>query len=131
MYEVRPILYATMQGRDEGMQAPAVNAIHACDCIAGMKRMADGSVDIIVTSPPYNIGKEYATHNDRMPREQYLAWMGEVAGEARRVLKDDGSFFLNIGGKPSDPWIPFDVMQEFRNRFALQNVIHWIKSSWK
>jgi site-specific DNA-methyltransferase (adenine-specific) len=44
------------------------------------------------------------------------------------VLRDDGSFFLNVGGKPSDNWIPLDILDEARPRFFLQNVIHWVKS---
>ncbi len=106
----------------------AVNTIHTMDCIAGMQRLPAGSVDIIVTSPPYNIGKEYRSYNDQQPREEYLDWLGEVAAGAARVLADDGSFFLNIGGKPRDPWIPFDAVQRFRSCFELQNVIHWVKA---
>ncbi|MDK2889968.1 MAG: hypothetical protein PWR21_600 [Methanoculleus sp.] len=106
----------------------AVNTIHTMDCIEGMRRLPAGSVEIIVTSPPYNIGKDYNSYDDKKPREDYLDWIGEVAAGAARVLADDGSFFLNIGGKPRDPWIPFDVVQRFRSHFELQNVIHWVKS---
>jgi site-specific DNA-methyltransferase (adenine-specific) len=106
----------------------AVNTIHTMDCVRGMRQLHDRSVDIIVTSPPYNIGKEYASYNDRQPREEYLDWIELIAAESSRILSDDGSFFLNIGGKPRDPWIPFDVIQRFRPYYALQNVIHWVKS---
>ena len=106
----------------------AINTIHIMDCIEGMRRLPAGSVDVIVTSPPYNIGKNYNSYHDRKPRQDYLDWMGDVAAEAARVLADDGSFFLNVGGKPMDPWMPFDVVQRFRPHFMLQNVIHWIKS---
>jgi site-specific DNA-methyltransferase (adenine-specific) len=54
--------------------------------------------------------------------------MGEVAREGKRVLSVHGSFFLNVGGSPRDPWIPLDVAQRFRDHLVLQNVIHWIKS---
>jgi site-specific DNA-methyltransferase (adenine-specific) len=111
------------------MDAPlSLNAIHQIDCIEGMKRLSDASIDIIVTSPPYNIGKPYTIHHDSLPRAEYLSWMGEIAQASRRVLKDNGSFFLNVGGKPTDPWIPFDVMLQFREHYHLQNVIHWVKS---
>jgi len=112
----------------DGPGGLAVNTIHTMDCIRGMQRLPAGSVDIIVTSPPYNIGKEYRSYNDRQPRDDYLDWIGEVAAGAARVLAEDGSFFLNIGGKPRDPWIPFDAVQRFRPYFELQNVIHWVKS---
>jgi site-specific DNA-methyltransferase (adenine-specific) len=93
-----------------------------------MKRLSMGEIDLIVTSPPYNIGKPYRQYNDCRPRYEYLAWMAEIARESRRILREDGSFFLNIGSKPSDPWIPFDVAAQFREVYVLQNVIHWIKS---
>jgi site-specific DNA-methyltransferase (adenine-specific) len=106
----------------------SINTIHAIDCIEGMNLLQSHSVDIIVTSPPYNIGKPYRTHDDSMPREEYLGWMHQFALASARILKDDGSFFLNVGGKPSDTWLPFDVIAQFRAVFELQNVIHWIKS---
>ena len=105
-----------------------INRIHNMDCIAGLKKMDADSVDVVVTSPPYNIGKKYATYNDVRPRDEYLDWMGFVAKETKRVLKENGSFFLNVGGKPSDMWIPLDVANRFRTHYVLQNTIHWIKS---
>lgn len=103
--------------------------IHHCDCITGMNRLPAGTIDVIVTSPPYNIGKLYTTYDDTVPRNGYLAWMGEVADASARVLADDGSFYLNVGGSLKDPWIPMDVAMQFRTRgFVLQNMIHWIKS---
>jgi site-specific DNA-methyltransferase (adenine-specific) len=93
-----------------------------------MQHLKSGFVDVVVTSPPYNIGKKYSQHRDNMPREEYLAWMEEVGKEVKRVLKDNGSFFLNVGKTPKDQWIAWDVAQCLRREFNLQNVIHWIKS---
>lgn len=107
---------------------PLNGQILSGDCLEGMRRLSPQSVDVIVTSPPYNIGKIYRTHNDNLPYDEYLDWMEEIADASFRVLKDDGSFFLNIGGKPKDPWVPFDVLQRFRSSYQLQNVIHWVKS---
>jgi len=99
------------------------------DCLVGMERYLDKkSVDVIVTSPPYNIGVNYNEYDDKIPREEYLNWLGDWAKVTKEVLKDDGSIFLNIGSKPSDPWVPFEVALEMRKYFKLQNVIHWIKS---
>lgn len=105
-----------------------VNKIHVMDCIEGMKKMDNKSVDVIVTSPPYNIGKEYNGYFDEKPRDEYISWLAEVAEAAKGVMKDDASFFLNVGGKPSDQWIPLDVARKFGEHFYLQNTIHWIKS---
>ena len=105
-----------------------VNTITEIDSLEGMQKLPDSCIDVIVTSPPYNIGMDYGLHQDTLPRSEYLSWMGKIASEGRRVLKEEGSFFLNIGGKPTDPWIPFDVIGEFRPHFSLQNVICWVKS---
>jgi site-specific DNA-methyltransferase (adenine-specific) len=99
------------------------------DCIAGLSENVDEkSVDVVVTSPPYNIGIGYGSYNDALPREKYLAWMEQVGIAAKRALSDDGSFFLNIGNKPKDQWIAWDVASVLRKHFVLQNVIHWVKS---
>lgn len=84
--------------------------------------------DVIITSPPYNIGKTYNQYNDDKPREKYLDWMEAVAKNCKDIMKDTSSFFLNVGGKPSDMWIPIDIAERFRKHFVLQNTIHWIKS---
>ena len=103
--------------------------LYNMDCVAGMrKHVEDGSIDVVVTSPPYNIGKKYNSYDDTVSREEYLIWMEEVGIELKRCLKDDGSFFLNMGGKPSDPWVPMEVAGVMRKHFELQNTIHWIKS---
>jgi len=103
--------------------------IHNRDCIEGMAQdIASGSVDVVVTSPPYNLGIEYGTYDDRINRDEYLEWTRAWTSEVARVLSPKGSFFLNIGSKPSDPWVPFEVAMELRETFVLQNVIHWVKS---
>jgi site-specific DNA-methyltransferase (adenine-specific) len=105
-----------------------LNKIFKQDCIAFMRQLPADCIDVIVTSPPYNIGKEYATYADDKKREDYLDWMESVAIESRRILKNDGSFFLNVGGKPSDLVIPYDVENRFRKHYRLQNDIIWVKS---
>ena len=89
----------------------SLGIIHHCDCITGMNRLSAGSVDVIVTSPPYNLGKLYTTYDDTVPRNGYLSWMKDVADAAIRVLSDEGSLYLNVGGSLKDPWIPMDVAQ--------------------
>ncbi|MEM1949428.1 MAG: site-specific DNA-methyltransferase [Nitrososphaerota archaeon] len=106
-----------------------LNTIYLMDCLEGMRSLLKaGEVDVIVTSPPYNIGVKYNRYDDTVPREKYLDWMEEVGIECKRVLKDDGSFFLNMGHKPRDPWVAWEVAFRMRKHFTLQNVIIWVKS---
>ena len=105
-----------------------LNTIYQMDCLKGLALLGDASVDLVVTSPPYNIGIKYHEYHDTRGREEYLDWLEEVAVSCRRVMKEEGSFFLNVGNTASDPWIAIDVANRFRRHFVLQNMIHWIKS---
>lgn len=108
-----------------------------------MAKLPQEQVDLVVTSPPYNLGIRYGKFSDRQDRQSYLRWCAEWAAQIHRVLKDSGSFFLNIGAAPSNPLLPHEIVtllcQLVRfNRtslkkpaqplFVLQNTIHWIKS---
>ena len=98
------------------------------DSVDVLGRLAPGSISAIVTSPPYNLGIRYRTYEDALPRERYLEWTSEWVGRAARSLSPDGSLFLNVGAKPTDPWTAIDVAQAARPHLQLQNTIHWIKS---
>ncbi|MEM1440873.1 MAG: site-specific DNA-methyltransferase [Verrucomicrobiota bacterium] len=98
------------------------------DCVEGMKSIPDGSVDLVVTSPPYNLGVSYKSYDDNLSSEDYLAWSLEWASEVKRLLKPEGSFFLNVGAAPAQPWMPHEIALGLRELFTLQNTIHWIKS---
>lgn len=98
------------------------------DCIAGMDALPEACVDVVVTSPPYNLGIEYSSYDDTITREEYLDWLDRWAQSVKRVLSGQGSLFLNIGAKPKDPWVPYEVLMVMRRHFTLQNTIHWIKS---
>ena len=105
------------------------NRLYQMDCIEGMKAVLPrSSVDVIVTSPPYNIGIKYGMHNDKMPFDGYLDWMEEFGRACARVLKPKGSLFLNIGDKASDEFRAFDVASRISKSLRIQNTIHWIKS---
>ena len=111
------------------MRVDPLIQIHQMDCVEGMDTLlSPGSIDVVVTSPPYNLGIRYGTHDDSAPREEYLAWCDRWAQSVKQVLSAEGSFFLNVGGKPTDPYVPFDVLAVMRRHFVLQNVIHWVKS---
>jgi len=101
------------------------------DCVEGMSQLADESVDLVVTSPPYNLGIGYGKYSDRQDRQSYLRWCRKWAAQVRRILTLNGSFFLNIGAAPSNPMLPHEIaigLTSTSGGFVLQNAIHWIKS---
>ena len=97
---------------------PWLNQIHCDDCLSAMGRMPSASVNLVVTSPPYNLlnssgngmkngngGKwsratlmlrqGYADHGDSMPHDDYVEWQRECLREMLRVLTPDGAIFYN------------------------------------
>ena len=98
------------------------------DCLSGMRLLRPNSVDLVITSPPYNLGIRYSKYSDRAERRSYLRWSRAWAAQIARVLKPAGSFFLNLGSSPSNPMFPHELVLELRDLFVLQNTIHWIKS---
>jgi site-specific DNA-methyltransferase (adenine-specific) len=98
------------------------------DCLEGMPEIADATIDLVVTSPPYNLGIAYSRYSDRQDREGYLDWCHQWAAQIRRILKPEGSFFLNLGASPSNPLLPHELVLRLRDLFVLQNTIHWIKA---
>ena len=77
------------------------------DCIKFLARTPDGMARLIVTSPPYNIGKQYER---RVELEDYLAEQAKVIAECVRVLADDGSLCWQVGNYVKDSEIiPLDV----------------------
>ena len=107
--------------------------IYQGDCLEVMRTMPSGSVDLVVTSPPYNLGFSkrrgmkasaknslwhtgklldgYNTFDDAMPHDQYAEWIRNVLRESWRLLSDDGAIFMNH--KPriqkGQLWTPLDL----------------------
>jgi len=103
--------------------------LYAGDALAILPRVARRStIDCLVTSPPYNRGVAYASYDDTRPRTEYLAWIDRWARGVAPLLAPEGSLFLNVGGSPTDPWLPWDVARVVGRRLVLQNVILWVKS---
>jgi site-specific DNA-methyltransferase (adenine-specific) len=114
--------YAIVPGR----RGP--NRFFLSDCVDVFRQLPPQSVDVIVTSPPYNLGIRYNEYQDTLSHPEYLEWTHTWVAAAARVLRPDGSLFLNVGSKPSDPFTALDVAQAARSHLRLQNIIHWVKS---
>ncbi len=102
------------------------------DCLQLLPTLQAGSFDLVVTSPPYNLGIAYSQFKDTAPRDEFLHWCKSWATEVKRVMTDDASFFLNIGAAPSNPLLPHQLILALTEGesplFTLQNTFHWIKS---
>lgn len=78
-------------------QTQVVNTLHHGDCRDVLRTLPDGHVDLIVTSPPYADSRK-GTYGGVHP-DDYVGWFLPIAAELKRVLKDEGSFVLNIKEK--------------------------------
>ena len=84
-----------------------IDNIYNMDCLEGMKQIPDGTIDMVVTSPPYNFGgfdrngrkSGYATYSDDLEDSEYKAWIKKVLTECARVLKPGGTIYWNHKGR--------------------------------
>ncbi len=121
--------------------------VHHGDCITLMNKIPVASVDLIVTSPPYNIKnstgnglkngsggkwpkaellKGYSNHDDTMPHEQYVAWQRDCLRAMMRILRNDGAIYYNHkwrvqGGLLQD-------RQDIVDGFPVRQIIIWQRS---
>jgi site-specific DNA-methyltransferase (adenine-specific) len=72
------------------------NKIINGNCVEEMGKLPESSVDLVVTSPPYNVGIDYDTHDDRMSMEDYWEFTEQWLTQVYRLLKNDGRVAINI-----------------------------------
>jgi len=104
------------------------------DVIDELNRLPPNCVDVIITSPPYFGQRDYKTKGQigqEKEAESYIKKMVEVGNELKRVLKDSGSYFLNIGDKYIKKrlqMIPERTALALQNNgWVLRNTIIWYK----
>jgi DNA modification methylase len=91
---------ATPSGAPKAMAEPnplALDAVHQGDCLELLARLPDAGVHLAFADPPFNIGYDYDTYDDRRPAADYLEWSRQWMGQVARVLRPDGTFWLAIG----------------------------------
>ncbi len=77
------------------------------DTLDYIQSIPDASISLIVSSPPYNIGKPY---EERIEFEQYLSWQSHVLQECKRILKPDGNICWEVGNHVKEGEVyPLDV----------------------
>ncbi len=71
-----------------------LNKIYLIDAIKGLKKLDEGSCDIIIADPPYNIGKDFGNNKDKKKHDEYLEWCDNWIAECVRVMKPEGTMFI-------------------------------------
>ena len=108
-----------------------LNKIHKMSCVDGLKLLDDDSIDLIVTSPPYNIGaggssfkfKGYDVYEDK--NDNYDEFILEVLKESYRVLKPSGSLMFNHKVRTVDKEAIHPLKTIFKSKFTLKQEIIW------
>lgn len=121
-----------------------LNKIICGDCLTIMKQLPDKCVDLIVTSPPYNLKNStgngmkdgrggkwsnaalingYATYDDNLPYDEYCEWQKKCLQEMMRLLKDDGAIFYNHKWRVQNGLI--QDRREIISDFPVRQIIIW------
>ena len=121
-----------------------LNKIICGDCLQVMEQMPSQSIDLVVTSPPYNLKNStgngmkdgrggkwanaelvngYKTHNDCMPHEEYVVWQRKCLKEMLRLINEDGAIFYNHKWRVQDGLL--QDRQHIIAGFPVRQIIIW------
>jgi site-specific DNA-methyltransferase (adenine-specific) len=119
--------------RDNSLPGDWLNSIHQGDCLQVLAQLPDESIDLVVTSPPYNLRNStgngsrawpgYDGYTDDLPHEEYVAWQRQCIDEMLRVLKPTGAIFYNHTWRVQDG--RFQGRADILDGFPLRQVIIW------
>ena len=118
------------------------NTIYCIDALEGLRQLEDKSIDLIITSPPYNKGNikkgasdiweksiNYDNYNDNLEEDKYQRWQVEILNECFRVLKDEGSFFYNHKVRVRKNRIIHPLEWITKSKFNCRQIITWDRGS--
>lgn len=122
-----------------------INKIICGDCLETMKKIPDNSIDLVVTSPPYNLKNStgngmkantksgkwagaalqngYSHHNDCMPHDEYAKWQKNCLTEMYRIIKNDGAIFYNHKWRVQNGLL--QDRQDIVESFPIRQIIIW------
>jgi len=141
------LLTAAVSTIPRGLMEKWLNKVHCGDAVETMNKMPAGSIDLIVTSPPYNLRNStgngmqdgrggkwanakliegYETHDDAMPHEDYVKWQKDSLRAMMRLLRNDGAIFYNHKWRVQDGLLQdrHDIVGEF----PIRQIIIWQRS---
>lgn len=125
---------------------PERNRVYVADSLDYLRSIPRGSVDLVVTSPPYNMGTNingaepcsksapnwgrskllssgYEDYNDAMPHAEYISWQREILHELMRVIDDSGAIFYNHKWRIQGGLL--DMRSEIVRGFPVRQIIIW------
>jgi site-specific DNA-methyltransferase (adenine-specific) len=97
-----------------------VNQVFCEDALEGLARIPDGSIDLLLTDPPYNLGKDYGNDSDQQSVEAYLAWTEQWIDKALPKLKANGSLYIFLTWR----FAP-EIFVMLKKRMTMMNEIIW------
>ncbi|HJV01355.1 MAG TPA: DNA methyltransferase [Burkholderiaceae bacterium] len=97
-----------------------LNQVFCEDALAGLARIPDGSVDLILTDPPYNLGKDYGNASDKQSVDDYLRWTEQWIDLALPKLKPNGSLYIFLTWRFSP-----EIFVMLKQRMTMMNEIIW------
>ncbi len=97
-----------------------INKIFNEDVLKGIDKIPDGSVDLILTDPPYSLGKDYGNDSDKQAPEQYLKWTFQWIDAVLPKLKPNGSFYIFLSWQ----FTP-EIFSYLKTKMTMVNEIIW------
>lgn len=97
-----------------------INQVFNEDAIKGLARVPDNSIDLILTDPPYGLGKDYGNDSDKQDSSTYLQWMENWIDAALPKLKESGSLYIFLTWRFSP-----EIFVMLKKRMTMMNEIIW------
>lgn len=118
-----------------------INKIININCLEGLDNIDNNSIDLVITSPPYNLDIKYDSYNDNLVLEEYLRFIQSIAEKLFRVIKPDGRVCINI---PCDGSMRINEKDKikcdisfmikdifYKSGFKYRDKIYWDKQNFK
>jgi DNA modification methylase len=112
-----------------------LNRIYCMDCLEGLKKIPDNSVDLVITSPPYCSMRNYNGMKEQFgyftTKEEYISNLTKIFLEIPRLLTDKGAFVLNIDDVFDKEWsmVIHKLINNIMDKLILQEKMIWIKKN--
>ncbi|MEM3883391.1 MAG: site-specific DNA-methyltransferase [Methanothrix sp.] len=97
-----------------------LNTVYNEDALIGVKRIPDGSIDLIIADPPYSLGKDYGNNSDKLNGEAYLEWSKKWIDAVIPKLKNEGSFYIFLTWQHSP-----EIFSYMKTKLIMINEIIW------